>query len=310
MILADSLFFHIFALRTSKIADMKNTSSFIHLTIPANPDVYNSDPVANYFSDRLLVAQNIRAVDYSPIPLGQPILVQEYRLIRVLAGEMHLNINLRPYCLTTGMVLVSTPQSIIEIVHRSDDFDMLIVAYRNLSPAEAYSQNTLLKASDAMLGRIDSYISLLGVIAQNPNWHDDTAHHIMLALFSDLHSDLSTTIIPTTQPKGRKEQLYERFLELLSEHGDTERRIAFYAERLSLSPNRLSAIIKDYTGQTVMEWINRRTVQRAKVLLRYTQEPIYAIGWQLGFENPAFFAKFFRRETSTSPKEYRENKTS
>lgn len=288
---------------------MKNKSPFVQLTVPADQTSLNTDKQSNYLSERMLVMRNMQAIDRRYIPQNQPILTREYRLIRILHGEMLLTVNMRPYHLQKDMLLVTTPQSILEIGSQSEDFDMYVVAYRNLSPLEAYSQTTLLQASDTILQRIDQYINLLGAIVHNPQWQDDTARHILIALFADLHSDRSVQMVSNTNAQGgRKAQLFDRFLELLAEFCGKERRISVFAERLCLSPNRLSAVIKEYSGQTVMEWINRSTLQQAKVLLRFSDDPIYSVGWQLGFENPAYFAKFFHRETGITPKEYREGK--
>ena len=69
--------------------------------------------------------------------------------------------------------------------------------------------------------------------------------------------------------------------------------------------NRLSAVIKEYSGQTVMQWLYRRLVLQAKVLLRGGTDPIGDIAFALGFDEQGSFARFFKRETSMTPTEYR-----
>ena len=91
----------------------------------------------------------------------------------------------------------------------------------------------------------------------------------------------------------------------MNQHGTIERAIPFYANQLCLSPNRLSAVIKEYSGQTVMQWLNRRLVLQAKVLLRGGTDPIGDIAFALGFDEQGSFARFFKRETGMTPTEYR-----
>ena len=284
---------------------MSKQNPFVHLSVPDNPAAYNMAPSANYLSPRLLVIQDMHAINLQDFPFGLPILTQEYRLIRVLSGTMHLTINLCPYCLTAGTILISTPNSIVEIGERTDDFDMLLVAFKDLSLTDWYPHNLLLNVSQSLLVRIDLYIRMLHAITQNANWQDDTVRHMLMAMFSDLHADSSVQEVSSLSFSGSSGMLFSRFLQLLSEQGDKHRRISFYADQLAVTPNHLSMVIKSCSGQTVMDWINRRTIQQAKVLLRYSDDPIYSIAWQLGFENAAFFSQFFRRATGFSPKTFR-----
>ena len=284
---------------------MDKQQSFVHLKLPVDTATYNMAPDANYLSPRLLVIQKMHAIDLRDFPFGVPILTQEYRLLRVVSGVMHLTINLCSYCLVAGSVLIITPNSIVEIGERSDDFDMLLVAFKELPLMDLYPHNVLLNVDRSVLARIDMYIRMLHAITQNSNWRDDTVRYVLMAMFSDIHTDLSAQEVTSTTFSGRNGMLFSRFLQFLSDEGVKQRRIAFYAEQLAVTPNHLSMVVKSCSGQTVMDWINRRTIQQAKVLLRYSEEPIYSIAWQLGFENAAFFSQFFRRETGMTPKEFR-----
>jgi YesN/AraC family two-component response regulator len=47
------------------------------------------------------------------------------------------------------------------------------------------------------------------------------------------------------------------------------RKIDFYADKLCVTPNHLGTFIKKASRLTIMQWLNRHTIQKAKVLLRY-----------------------------------------
>lgn len=287
---------------------MKQQSPFYNLSAPQDPRTVNADSVGNFISPDFILVCNFAALNVSYIPIGQPILSKEYRLIRMIKGEVRFSLNMRQHTLRAGQLLVTTPGTILELEHRSDDLDMHIVVFRDLPPSETFDQPAMFQASEAVLHRIDDYFNLLGNIVQSPSWQIKTVRYLLLSLFSDLRSDRQIVALDTNrQSVTRAEDTFNRFLDLLNQYSNSERRVPFYAERLHLSPNRLSAVIKDFSGQTVMDWINRHTVQQAKVMLRFTDKPIYEIGMDLGFENAAFFAKFFRRETGMTPKDYRTN---
>ena len=129
---------------------------------------------------------------------------------------------------------------------------------------------------------------------------------LQMALFNDLHH--IQTIEAERQPEvkpSRQEHVFNQFIDLVNKHGSRERRIQFYAERLLLSPNRLSTIIKDYSGHTIMEWLNEKTLLQAKVLLRHSDLMIYEIADRLGFPEPTAFNRYFKREVGVTPSEYR-----
>jgi len=98
----------------------------------------------------------------------------------------------------------------------------------------------------------------------------------------------------------------QHFLDLVAAHGATERKVAFYAEQLRLTPNHLSSVIRQQSGQTVMQWLNERTILQAKVLLKHSDLSSSDIAFRLGFTEATLFSRFFRRETDMTPKEYRE----
>ncbi len=96
------------------------------------------------------------------------------------------------------------------------------------------------------------------------------------------------------------------FQNLLDKEYERQHNVQFYADELSISPKGLNKAIKKELGRTVSELIKEKLIVEAKREL-YTKElSIKEIGYKLGFEDPAYFSRFFRKETSHSPKEYAE----
>lgn len=78
-----------------------------------------------------------------------------------------------------------------------------------------------------------------------------------------------------------------------------------YAERLSVHVNHLNKVLKENTGQTTTAIISHRITQEAKVLLKQTNWNISEIAYSLGFEEVAHFSNFFRKQSLTSPLQFR-----
>ena len=102
------------------------------------------------------------------------------------------------------------------------------------------------------------------------------------------------------------EQLFNRFYEAIIQHHRESHEMAFYARICCLSPKHFSEIIKKDTGITPKEWITFYLISRAKILLDAREDhTIQQIGNLLGFSEQSSFARFFKKETGMSPKEFR-----
>jgi AraC family transcriptional regulator, transcriptional activator of pobA len=78
-----------------------------------------------------------------------------------------------------------------------------------------------------------------------------------------------------------------------------------YADQLSIHINHLNKVLKESTGKTTTEHINGRLVQEAKILLKHSNWNISEIAYSLGFEQLSHFSGFFKKQTSLSPNEIR-----
>ncbi|HNW51908.1 MAG TPA: AraC family transcriptional regulator [Prolixibacteraceae bacterium] len=103
-------------------------------------------------------------------------------------------------------------------------------------------------------------------------------------------------------PSGNKTAL---FSQLVENHFRNEHSVAFYAEKLCITPGYLNDLIKKETGTSAKQFIINRQITEAKRLLLYSELPISEISWQLGFNDPSYFTRLFRHETGTSSLAFR-----
>ncbi|MBD1394817.1 helix-turn-helix domain-containing protein [Mucilaginibacter glaciei] len=78
-----------------------------------------------------------------------------------------------------------------------------------------------------------------------------------------------------------------------------------FADQLSVHVNHLNRAIRQTTGKTTTTHIFERLTTEAKALLRHTNWNVAEISYSLGFEEPAHFNNFFKKQTSTTPSSYR-----
>ena len=126
---------------------------------------------------------------------------------------------------------------------------------------------------------------------------------IMLNMIGESHgSNNSEEELPTPH-----EQLFSRFYEALIQNYRESHEMAFYARLCCLSPKHFSEVIKKETGISVNEWIATYITLRAKALLDSRQDyTIPQVSHELGFSEQSSFARFFKKHTGMTAKEYRE----
>jgi AraC family transcriptional regulator, transcriptional activator of pobA len=86
----------------------------------------------------------------------------------------------------------------------------------------------------------------------------------------------------------------------------TEHLLGFYAEKLGISVDRLNDHVKRATGVTAGHLIRQRVLTEAKRQLVFTTQPIHDIATELAFADPSHFARFFRKQTGTTPHDFRD----
>ncbi|TDX12840.1 helix-turn-helix domain-containing protein [Flavobacterium sp. S87F.05.LMB.W.Kidney.N] len=81
--------------------------------------------------------------------------------------------------------------------------------------------------------------------------------------------------------------------------------VHFFAEKLNLSPNYLSDMLRTITGQSTQQHIHNKLIEKAKAALSTTNLSVSEIAYQLGFEHPQSFSKLFKTKMNVTPLEYR-----
>ena len=81
--------------------------------------------------------------------------------------------------------------------------------------------------------------------------------------------------------------------------------VQYLADKVNLSPSYLSDMLRSLTGQNAQQHIHARLVEKAKEKLSGTRLSVSEVAYELGFEHPQSFSKFFKTKTNQSPLEFR-----
>ena len=266
----------------------------------------------NIFSDHFTLI-----LDSSEIPglmkLGQPYRAPEGRMARIVRGSAIYRINLTDYQLREHDVVFMPPDTIVEIESLSDDYAVEVLVVNSLpgvtheDAVQILPHDVIhLSLADGDWQRTSSFIRLIADELHRDN--NPAVSHLILALQCDINSLWQRMEKSgTDRRQSRGEEVFSRFLVLLRKYGMTHRNIPFYAAQLALTPNHLSAVVRQQSGLSVMDWINRTTIMEAKILLKHSTLMMYEIADRLCFSEPTAFNRYFKKQTGITPLEYRES---
>jgi len=110
---------------------------------------------------------------------------------------------------------------------------------------------------------------------------------------------------PVGKRAHRHQALFTRFQLLVEQHFLEHWPLERYASRLGLSPARLNRLIRAEDGCSALEFVHERLTREACRRLIYIAAPAASLASELGFDDPAYFSRFFKRRTGLSPQRYR-----
>jgi AraC family transcriptional activator of pobA len=111
---------------------------------------------------------------------------------------------------------------------------------------------------------------------------------------------------PADPVAGKRRQLMARFNELVECRFRDNPGVAELARELHVSASRLRSVCLASTGQSPLQLIHARVLLEAKRQLHYTNNPVGEVARALGFDDPAYFTRFFTRLAGESPRAFRQ----
>ncbi|AYA41100.1 4-hydroxyphenylacetate catabolism regulatory protein HpaA [Xenorhabdus nematophila] len=101
-------------------------------------------------------------------------------------------------------------------------------------------------------------------------------------------------------------KLFQRFNQLVDQHFHQHLAVPDYAKKLRITESRLKDMCRRFANRPPKRLIFDRQLREAKRLLLFSDSPVFEIAYQLGFKDPAYFARFFNRLVGCSPSGWRE----
>lgn len=273
------------------------------------------------YGEELLI-DIVRLKDIQKYIQKDPVHTLSYFDITFIESTAIFSIDSKSYILKTGDVVFSKPgevrawedkNSIPEGYALIFEEEFLLSFFndsqfiQNLSYFSSERKTPVINISEIKL-RTDY---LLQNITAEINDYESKDKHILRALLYEILMLLDREYRKqNTSWKGTEKTTNRHassFIELVNKSFKRYHDTGYYADKLCITPNYLNEIIKRATGINAKLYIQNKLVSEAKRMLTYTSLSISEIAESLNFDSSSYFIRFFRKHTSYTPLQYRNN---
>lgn len=267
----------------------------------------------SYFSNELGIVYGDPRIFMLVIGQTQPpFVIDDYRLGVFVSGEIHVNINLVERHITPGTIVFLGPGTIISPISFNGNIEVyglgLFADFPMPQMPSAFNgqvRDFQIKASESDIATARHIIDTIWHAVHQPDYNRQTVSSLVAAMMHHYDGVYRQHIDLLKASQSRKQTIFDRFISLVNQHATREHQISFYADKMCLTERYLGTVIRQTSGNTAKEWIDRAIITRIKVELKHSDKSVAQISEETNFPNPSFFSKYFKQLTGQTPLEYR-----
>lgn len=237
-----------------------------------------------------------------------------YQLFYVQKGYAKLNIEGKESVYNEGVVQWVSPLCVHGFRFSSDvQGCVLTIASSMISNFERRMKSPLafnVSALNLEIGRDRQYLDFLFDSLSREYMHSEAGRELALESWINILltwlQRRSLEKKDTTEFRSKGHVSFSRFSNLVEQHYHEQWSVQKYAEELGVSVVRLNTICQQLCQQTALQFIHQRLLLEAKRNLLYTVMSIASISDRLGFNEQAYFSRFFKRLTGATPNAFRQ----
>ena len=245
-----------------------------------------------------------------------PFIINDHRLGVIIKGEIHASFNLVEKHVKAGTLVFIGPGSIINPISITDDveiygfglspdFPMPFAPGQWPAAFNGQVRDFQLPASEADIATAMQIIETLWHVVHQQDYNRALVSSLVAAQMHHYDSLFRRLADQQQGLQSREQTIFDRFIYLINQHAVEQHHMAFYASKMCLTERYLGTVVRQASGITAKEWIDRALVTRIKIELRHTNKSVAQISDEMKFPNPSFFSKYFRRLTGMTPLESR-----
>lgn len=199
----------------------------------------------------------------------------------------------------TGYVILFTPEFLEKNSIRPDFIS-------NLKLFQSRDESAALPISLKMREKLKLFADqMLAAFNSNDALSMDIAGAYLKLFLIECNGHCSLSRNTNTQSIEVGKTLVKSFKEIVEKKYTQWHQVKDYADALNVTPNYLNEVIKTAINVSAKEFIQNRIVVEAKRMILFTGKSSKEIGYEMGFEDPSHFSKFFKNQSGQTLHEFK-----
>lgn len=253
---------------------------------------------------------------------GHPVMNDYYTLLIVLSGSAEMTVGYHNFTVSASHVAIVSPHVIYMADEITDDLEALQIVF---TKGFLYKTHVRENIIDELLHLNPDFPPLypleqeafrcmqakFNAIAKEKKkggpFHLNIIRLVLMELLYYYNRACEKCLLRFKKNMNRQYQLTYQFKQLVETEFAQQRGISSYADSLGVTSKHLSETVKEETGKTALEIIHERMLLEIQYLLKHSELSVKEIGYNLQFDSPSHFSRFFKSKTGITPGQYREN---
>lgn len=253
-----------------------------------------------------------RLIHQPKLPTYRPRGRIDYQLLYIVAGKGHFFLDGKEEIIEAGHMLLYRPREIQKYVYYgTDQTEVYWVHFTGSNVKNILKEYHLFESGRIMqTGNSTEYHQLFRKMIQELQLTRPHYEEYLSLLLRELFLLISrqTPIGISSQNRMLQKEM-EEATQYFSEHFTEEISIEQYAMDKHLSTSWFIRSFKRYNGVTPMQYILNLRITNAKTLLRTTTYSVAEVASIVGYDNPLYFSRLFKKQTGLPPSEFRNTDT-
>lgn len=238
------------------------------------------------------------------------------------SGTARMTVNMRDFDIREATGIDLLPDSIVMLQAASDDFTVEYFVYSRGMFEEAtfridhtfinfLAENIVYQHTPKTLQNMNLWMEQQAAMYADREhmFRETITRNRLQNVFLDIYDHVKREKkIGEGDAPNRQEDLFRKYIALVHDNFRTQHNVAFYAECMCITTRYLSAIVRNISGSSPKEIIDRIIMLELKVLLRSTNMSIQEVSGALHFPDQSYMGRYFRKHAGVSPSEYRQLK--
>ena len=273
-------------------------------------------------SDKLKIKVNSNENPYPSADIQQKFLqprkLTSYFIVLIESGSITYKLDLQEITLTDGHLLFAMPNQVFTPPYKADNLKYFKVLFDEntlaLLPRQfpflvnPLNSQTIIFDNTARQ-RVSKGFEILNQILHVDKLKADT--EIILAYLNSLLVELNSAYFKNKEPINGLNTNLSKFIEfklVVETHLTEQPSINTIAEKLALTTNSLYRIVKEYSGISPKDFLTNRLMIEAQRKLHYSNLSVKELAYELGFNDPDYFSRLFKKCTGKTVSEVLENR--